>query len=231
MSFRLIDSNIITSVLNATWKIMYWVSLHNMLWFLGEIPVRFNYMLEKNTKNSGWKCSITMMYKLMAFIHVKIRSHARFSFAVLQQRLRDLVSRCIPMRINCAPLLADLFLYSIEDKFTQKRLKESTLCLSLYKFYICRKRGSIFKKEIDLDFLNVFLFFLLCTATSHSPLHIGCIFHNWLDMPELVHTRGIFSKEVNCNVADTGLYPNSTGFFLSTPNTNYLFSQPFNWQH
>ena len=30
----------------------------------------------------------------------------------------------IPMRTNCAPLLADLFLYSYEKEFLDKRIKE-----------------------------------------------------------------------------------------------------------
>jgi hypothetical protein len=34
----------------------------------------------------------------------------------------------IPMGTNCAPLLADLFLYSYEAEFVQKMLQDTTLC-------------------------------------------------------------------------------------------------------
>ena len=55
--------------------------------------------------------------------------YVRFGGQLFQQMIG------IPMGTNCAPLLADLFLYSYENEFLDKAIKEGKRKLAI-KFYL-----------------------------------------------------------------------------------------------
>ena len=88
----------------------------------------------------------------------------------------------IPMGINCAPLLGDLFLYSYENKFLDSMIRTSRRRLAR-SLNLCHRYVMILTSTLSI--------FHTFPATYHLALLMVCTFHSSLDMHDAARTMMI----------------------------------------
>ena len=91
--------------------------------FYGETGhFKLNFFIENSNFSQFFLSGIHIHTFSHNFAEKKISFHRHFKFLFGGQLFRQMIG--IPMGTNCAPLLADLFLYSYENEFLDKLIKE-----------------------------------------------------------------------------------------------------------
>ena len=107
----------------------------------------------------------------------------------------------IPMRMNCAPLLADLFLYSYENEFLDNIIRggHRRLARSFNLCYRCTDDLIVFNNKKFLDYLKEIYPSQLTVEKANKSAHIA----DYLDLTFIIDSEGKLS---------TGLYDKRDDF-------------------
>ena len=108
-------------------------------------------------------------------------------FVLLEGRLfRQMIG--IPMGTNCAPLLADLFLYSYENEFLDNMIKSGhrRLARLLYLCYRYKADLIVFNNKKFLDYLKEIYPSQLTVEKANKPYHLA----DYLDLTFIMDSGG-----------------------------------------
>ena len=100
----------------------------------------------------------------------------------------------IPMRKNCAPLLADLFLYSYENEFLDNMIKSGHKRLAK-SFNLCYRYTDdliVFNNKTFLDYLKEIYPSQLAVKKANKSDHIA----DYLDLTFIIDSEGKLSTRL-----------------------------------
>ena len=100
----------------------------------------------------------------------------------------------IPMGTNCAPLLADLFLYSYENEFPDNMIRSGHRRLAR-SFNLCYRYIDgliVFSDKIFLDYLKEIYLFQLTAEKTNKPDYLA----DYLDLTFIIDSRGKLSTRL-----------------------------------
>ena len=126
----------------------------------------------------------------------------------------------IPMRTNCAPLLADLFLYSYENEFLDNMIRSGHRRLAR-SFNLCYRYTDdliVFNNKTFLDYLKEIYPFQLTVEKANQSDHLA---DYYLDLTSIIDSGGKLSIRLYY-MTNVIILTSTLSIFHSFPATYHL---------